>query len=41
MITDQLASAGKLVGIPLLDHIIFGDGQYVSLREKGLLSSPS
>jgi len=41
MITDQLASAGKLVGIPLLDHIIIGDGQYVSLREKGLLSSPS
>ncbi len=41
MITDQLAAAGKLVGIPLLDHIIIGDGQYVSLREKGLLSSPS
>ncbi len=41
MITDQLAAAGKLVGIPLLDHIIFGDGQYVSLREKGLLSTPS
>lgn len=40
MITDQLAAAGKLVGIPLLDHIIIGDGQYVSLREKGLLSSP-
>lgn len=41
IITDQLASAGKLVGIPLLDHIIIGDGQYVSLREKGLFSSPS
>ena len=41
MITDQLAAAGKLVGIPLLDHIIIGDGQFVSLREKGLLSSPS
>ena len=41
MITDQLAAASKLVGIPLLDHIIIGDGQYVSLREKGLLSPPS
>jgi DNA repair protein RadC len=41
MITDQLAAAGKLVGIPVLDHIIIGDGHYVSLRERGLLSSPS
>lgn len=41
MITDQLAAAGKLVGIPLLDHIIIGDGQYVSLREQGLLLPPS
>lgn len=41
MITDHLAAAGKLIGIPLLDHIIIGDGQYVSLREKGLLPSPS
>jgi DNA repair protein RadC len=36
MITDQLAAAGKLVGIPVLDHIIIGDGQYISLREQGL-----
>ncbi|HEX4841279.1 MAG TPA: DNA repair protein RadC [bacterium] len=41
VITDQLAAAGKLIGIPVLDHIIIGDGLYVSLREKGLLSSPS
>src|SRR5436309_6147390 len=37
-VTDQLAAAGTLVGIPVLDHIIMGDGQYTSLRELGQLS---
>ena len=37
-ITDQLSAAGTLVGIPVLDHIIIGDGQYTSLRELGQLS---
>jgi DNA repair protein RadC len=36
-ITEQLSAAGTLVGIPILDHIIIGDGQYVSLRELGHL----
>ncbi len=38
LITDQLAAVGKLIGIPLLDHIVIGDGQYVSLCEQGLIS---
>jgi DNA repair protein RadC len=38
LITDQLAAVGKVIGIPLLDHIVIGDGQYVSLCEQGLLS---
>jgi len=26
-----------LMGVRVLDHIIFGDGRYVSLQERGLL----
>lgn len=36
-ITKQLKNAGDILGIQLLDHIIFGDGKYISLKEKGLL----
>jgi len=35
-ITKQLKEAGNIIGIQLLDHIIFGDGKYVSLKERGL-----
>lgn len=37
-ITNQLSAAGTLIGIPVLDHIIIGDGHYTSLRELGHLS---
>ena len=30
-LTRQLSEAGKLIGIPLLDHIIIGDGIFTSL----------
>lgn len=36
-ITRRLHEVGKLVGIDLLDHIIIGDGSYISLKEKGIL----
>lgn len=36
-ITHRLKESGKLLGIELLDHIIIGDGTYVSLKEKGIL----
>jgi DNA repair protein RadC len=36
-ITRTLREAGDLVGISLLDHIIIGDGRYVSLKEQGYL----
>jgi len=36
-ITKRLDSVAKLVGIRLLDHIIIGDGVFVSFAEKGLL----
>ena len=36
-ITRELVSAGGLLGIELLDHVIMGSGnRYVSLNEKGL-----
>jgi DNA repair protein RadC len=35
--TQQIADAGKLIDIPLLDHVIIGDGCYTSLKEKGVL----
>lgn len=36
-ITRRLAEAGELLGIKVLDHLIIGDGVYVSLKEKMLL----
>ena len=36
-ITKRLKEAGKNLGIDVLDHIIFGHGTFVSLKEKGVL----
>jgi DNA repair protein RadC len=36
-VTRQLKSAGEVVGISLLDHIIFNRSSYFSLLENGLL----
>ena len=33
-VTRRLHEAGKLLGIPLLDHVVVGDGRFVSLRER-------
>lgn len=35
-ITVRICEAGKLIGIELVDHIIIGDGKYISMKEKGL-----
>jgi DNA repair protein RadC len=35
-ITRALVQAGKLLEIEVLDHIIIGQGQYTSLKERGL-----
>lgn len=35
--TRRVYEAGRLMGIPLLDHIIIGDNKYTSFKEKGLL----
>ncbi|MFN7161809.1 MAG: RadC family protein, partial [Fimbriimonadales bacterium] len=34
-VTRRLKEAGELLGVELLDHLIIGDGNYTSLREKG------
>ena len=31
--TEKLVEVGKLVEIPVLDHLVFGDGDYFSYRE--------
>ena len=36
-VTQQLREAGKVVGIDVLDHVIVGEGRYVSFSESGLL----
>ncbi|MDI6773667.1 MAG: DNA repair protein RadC [bacterium] len=33
-ITARLAEAGRVVGIEVLDHVVVGDGRYVSVRER-------
>ncbi|MFX4261300.1 RadC family protein [Pelotomaculum propionicicum] len=36
-ITKKVSDAGCLIGIEVLDHIVIGDGKYVSFKEKGLI----
>jgi DNA repair protein RadC len=36
MLTQRLKEAAEIIGVRLLDHVIFGDGdRYVSLKERG------
>ncbi|WP_410772109.1 RadC family protein [Fontibacillus sp. BL9] len=35
--TERLCKAGDIVGIDVLDHIVIGDGKFVSLKEQGLM----
>lgn len=36
-LTRKLVDAGKILDIPVLDHIIIGNNKYVSLKEKGII----
>ncbi|MBV7273077.1 DNA repair protein RadC [Clostridium sp. PL3] len=36
-VTHRLEECGKLLGIDLLDHIVIGNGAYISLKQKGIL----
>ncbi len=35
-VTRQLIEAGKLLGITVLDHLVIGQGRWISLRDRGL-----
>ena len=35
MLTTRLVSAGHLLGIRVLDHVVVGDGRYVSFADQG------
>ena len=36
-LTRRLVDAGTLIGVDVVDHIVIGDGCYVSFRERGWL----
>lgn len=36
-VTQRLTEAGKIIGIEMLDHVIIGDHQFVSLKELGYM----
>lgn len=37
LVTEQLVAAGRLLDIPVHDHVVVGRGRYVSFAEAGLL----
>ena len=37
--TRRLMEAGEILGIPVLDHIIIGDGKYISMRAAGMMGA--
>lgn len=36
-LTDDLIAAGRMMGIPVQDHVIIGKSGYISLREQGTI----
>lgn len=36
-VTKRLIEAGSIMGIETLDHIIIGDHQFISLKQKGYM----
>ena len=36
LVTREIVSAGNMLDIAVLDHLVIGHGRYVSMREKGL-----
>jgi DNA repair protein RadC len=37
LLSQRVQEAGEIIGVPLLDHIIIGDGRYISLKERGYI----
>ncbi len=38
-VTRRLCAVGELVGIRILDHVVIGDGRYVSFLERGMIDT--
>ena len=38
-LTKRLVQAGEVLGIKVLDHIIIGEGRYMSFADRGMISS--
>ena len=36
-VTERIVLAGDILGIRVLDHLVIGDGRYVSLADTGRL----
>ena len=36
LVTRQIVEAGQLFDIEVLDHLVIGQGRFVSMRERGL-----
>lgn len=36
-VTQRLVEAGRLLGVDLIDHLIIGDGRWLSLRRQGVI----
>ena len=37
-LTNKLVQVGKMMDIPILDHVVIGEGKFVSLKERGIIS---
>lgn len=38
-VTHQLVEAGRVLGIPVRDHVVVGNGRYVSFLDRGLITA--
>jgi DNA repair protein RadC len=39
LVTRQIVEAGQLFDIEVLDHLVIGQGRFVSMRERGLVAA--
>ena len=39
VITEKIAQLGKELNIPLIDHVIFADGEHISLKSMGIFDT--
>jgi DNA repair protein RadC len=39
LLTREIVEAGKLLDVAVLDHLVIGQGKFVSMRERGLVAT--